>query len=277
MRGPSWNLCCVLLLTTGLAAGGCGTGLAPNAPLNEAAQTDPLNQVTVGDLVEGFQEFRGELLGAREGHAGRPAPFDLTAEQRNQIEELQGRLDAGEITPDEFLQQVRGLIGDAAPRQAFAGFDFFGEPLDHRQAFRRFAGRLAEYLALTDEQKQQARDIFTRAHEDIRALREQAHADILAVLTDAQRAKLEELKNERFASLRQDRPLPRNGPRAGVRLILERLADALELTREQRDQIKSILRQLRQDVKARHQAARDEFRNLLTDEQRVKLDELENQ
>lgn len=285
---------------------GCMTGITPDTTIPDAlaalaqaaGQDTTLNQLTIGDVVQAFEQYASQVSA---GTTAGTAPTPLTQDQQTQLEDLQGQLDRGEITPNEFAQQVHDLIGDVAPGMAFAGMGMMGGP------FREGPGmRLAAQLQLTEEQQQQAQDIFTRLHTDIETLRQNAQDAIKALLTTDQLATLDELMSQR-------RPLPggpggRMGPgmmagepgrgmgpggermggqmgpppaspdEAGAGLgPLARFADELQLTDDQKAAIEQIHTDLQAAVEARHQQARDEFRAILTADQLTLLDQLESQ
>jgi len=272
MRRTSTSLvvCAMAGLTIG-TTGGCGQNITADTTLAEL-----LNQITVGDVVEAFQRFAA-AVGERHGGLGH-LNAHLTDDQRSQIEALQAQLDAGEITREQFVEQVRAIIGDALPNEPFVGFGFGGGPFGGHHGLR-----VGGYLNLTQEQVDAAKEIFEKAHTDITALRTQAQADILAVLTDEQRARLNELVVGLFVGLpfsanNGDANNARNRGPGGFGFgfgrpghAFDRFADALELTDEQRAQIKAIRDALTDAVRARHEQARDEFLALLTDEQLAKL------
>ena len=170
--------------------------------------------------------------------------------------------------------------------------------------------RLGALLGLNDEQKAQARTIHEQARSNIRALREQALADARAVLTDEQKATLDEAL--------ADLPPPPDGPpgmhagpppglhgrgfgppgggpppwadpnlrQAGVPagpppgpppLLPPPIEDELGLSDDQAVAITAIEDALHTAVKARHEQARAEFRAILTSEQIAILDEFEAQ
>ena len=273
----------LMAMTFVIAVGGC-TGITADMTISEAlsqlaqqAANDPtLSQLTVGDLVQGFLAYVSEL-----GDSGQQSGTvsSLTSEQMTQLETLQAQLDSGEITRQEFAEQVHDLIGDVAPGQAFAGRGMMGGPFPEPPG-----AQLADQLQLTDEQRQEADDIFTSLHEDLDALRSAAEDQIKALLTTDQLATLDEL-------LSQDQGPPPGGPhggrmgpppdngseQAGGLGPLERFADELQLTDEQKAAIEKIHTDLQEAVKARHQQARDEFRAILTSDQLALLDEIESE
>ncbi len=283
---------------------GCGTTITGDTTLSKAlsslAQTvtaDPnLGQLTVGDLVQGFAAYASQLApsSGTEGMGGMMMPsapaVQLTADQQAQLEDLQGQLDRGEITQDQFAEQVHALIGDIAPGQAFAGMGMMGGPFQEPPGTN-----LADQLQLTDAQRQQAQDIFQRLHDDITTLRQNAEDQIKALLTADQLAKLAELHTQLprggpgfghmgpppMAAGHNPPPLdpnqdPNAAPVPGLGAFTA-LADELQLTSDQQAAIEQIHTDLQAAVKARHQLARDEFRAILTADQLATLDEIEAQ
>ena len=266
--------------------GGCGitadTTIADALrQLAQGADNDPtLSKMTVGDLVQGFEDYAGQF-------GGPGCMSALSADQLTQLQDLQGQLDRGEITPEEFAQHVQEIIGDIAPGYAFAGMGMMGGPFAGPPG-----GAIADLLQLTDAQQQQADDIFTRLHTDIAALRQAAQDQIRALLTADQLATLDELRAQN-TPLRPGMGMMGGGmmgmggrlgggmlPPAGAGSDpgpLGRLADVLQLTDEQQAAIAQIHTDLRAAVKARHQQARDEFRAILTADQLAILDGIEAQ
>jgi Spy/CpxP family protein refolding chaperone len=246
--------------------------------LAQAASNDPtLNQLTVGDLVQGFLAYVNGL--GADGQQGATVS-SLTSDQITQLEELQRQLDSGEITQQEFAQQVHDLVGDVAPGRAFAGMGMMGGPFPEPPG-----EQLADQLQLTDDQRQQAEDIFTRLHTDLDALRQSAEDQIKALLTADQLTQLDELlaQSQRLPAPppggphggRMGPPPPNGGEPVSGLGPLDRFADALQLTDEQKAAIEQIHTDLQADVKARHQQARDEFRAILTADQLAILDQIE--
>ena len=274
-----------LVACLGIGFAGCGAGILPTDTLAQAAaKIDFLNQITVGDLAQAFQDFANQTMQFRQSQQ---TLANLTDEQVQKLQDLQNQLDSGQITPDQFEAGVRDVIGDDAAAMAFVGRRFFGSPFGHH-----FQGPVSDPLNLTDEQKAQAKAIFEAAHNDIVALREKAHQDILAVLTPEQQAKLEQLRNQgppvgppmgmphgRGPQGRGPHgPMDMRGGRdGGPGDFFARLADELGLTQDQKDQIWAIRDQLRKDVEARHAQARADFIAILTDEQKATLDTIEQQ
>jgi len=283
----------LVALSTGalliLASGGCAGNVDPNQSIAQAltqlaqtaAQVPALNQLTVSDLITGFQQYANQF--GQVAAAGQQT--SLTSEQQQQIEDLQGQLDSGQITQQEFATQVNGLIGSTDPNVASGGFCVcagpFGQPSELPAA---------DPLSLTDAQKQQAQDIFQRLHDDIQTLRQDAHTQILAVLTPDQQAQLDQLFPQpagasgasgpsgplmppphRFGMRGREMGMRGGGPES----FSQYLTGQLQLTDAQQTQIEQIRTNLRAAVQARHQQARDEFRAILTPEQLAILDQME--
>lgn len=238
---PRKALRTIAVLTIGgaalLAVSGCAGNYDPNQTIAQAlgqfaqtaGQVPALNQMTIGDLVAGFQQFVTQLDQANSmGPQG-----SLTADQMQQIQDLQSKLDSGQITEQDFETQVNAIIGNAAPHFVFGGPFARGPRYD-----------LAQALNLTAAQKQQAQDVFQRAHDDIQKLQQDAQAKILAVLTPDQETQLNQ-------------------------------GAEVQLTDAQGTQIDQIRTDLRTAVQARHQQARDEFRAILTADQQAIFDKLE--
>lgn len=107
-----------------------------------------------------------------EGRPHGPGPMgpQLTDEQRAAIAALKDALDAGEITQDEFCQQVHDIVGDP-PCQT---------PLPP--------------IELTEEQQTQAETIFQQARDQIVSLHATARDQVLALLTEEQQQALTDLE-----------------------------------------------------------------------------------
>lgn len=178
--------------------------------IRDDAQTQMLNVLT--------EAQRTELETALE--AGEPLPralrdLDLSDEQRQQLRAIHetNHEAARNVFTDEQRQQLRAMM----PERGFGGRGGKG-------------GMMLEQLNLTDEQQAQ-----------IDAIRDDAKAQSLNVLTDAQRAEVE-------SSLEADEPLHH-----GMR--------DLDLSEEQRQQLRAI-----------HEASHEAVENVLTDEQRQQLE-----
>jgi Spy/CpxP family protein refolding chaperone len=158
----------------------------------------------------------------------------------------------------------------------------------------RILTRLSEYLELSPEQREKARDILEKAKSELgesvgslRELGEKTRERLRAILTDAQREKLDKLRNdmrdtaERMAqnygpALREG--AERLGQEARFRMALR----GLDLTPEQREKVEAIeketaekIRAIQEEVRPKIQAARQEavkkIEEVLTPEQREKF------
>jgi Spy/CpxP family protein refolding chaperone len=271
------------------------TTAAPGQTTPGTPQLATLNQLTVADLVAGFQQFLGQLgqtptTGSQAG---------LTPEQQQQVQGLQGQLDSEEITEDAFATQVHGILGDAASTQTFGVLG--------GSQFQQQATGTSDPLNLTAAQQQQAQDIATRLHDDIAQLRQEAHDQILSVLTADQQAKLNgsssgqpgqpaqpssaktRVQGMGVRSQGTSAEVQGGGTTAGVQkaqsgvgvqgggsgTVWQNPLDSLQLTDAQKAQIDLIRADLRVAVQARHQQACDEFFALLTPDQQALLYEME--
>lgn len=262
----------ILLVPLAFGLGGCTPGAAEDGVLGALlSQIDPntslgevLDQLTVGDLIAGFQSFNRDLSGEGGFAAGGP---DLSDEQLESIREFQAQFSGGQIGRPELGSLVNQTVGDHMPHHAFAGFQFRGGPMGGAPR-----GRLADELGLTEEQQARADEIFEQLHADIRVLRDAIHADIQAVLTEEQLEALDDTSRALFAR--------RGGPRApraaGGNPLSERLTGDLALSEEQEASIAELRDELRGTIRDRHMQARQEFHDILTDEQIVMLDEIES-
>lgn len=181
----------------------------------------------------------------------------------------------------------RTVLADPTARSFDGGFTG-GGPVD----------LLTNILGLSDDQKAQAQDIFDRMRTDLKALRDQAHTDIRNVLTVDQQAKLDEI-------IASHQP-PADGPRGGMpggpppdgaigighvggfgpppmmpgdrqamqQAMLDRLAQDLGLSDDQKAAIKTIQDNLHTAVEARRNQALDELRAILTADQLTLLDQV---
>lgn len=267
MKRREWRVGLLVGAAALLVLTGCGGGLTNDYTAAMLATPE------VGGLVASeFAELEG---GSGEPAAEAPADADngsadgsagggrgrLSEEQRAQIRALEAQLDAGALTPEQFAAQVDTLLG---------------EPQRGGRWGRRIRERFVERLQLTEEQQTAARDIHTAARHEVRKLRIAALGRARLALTEAQREKLAALRTERFASLRDKDSGRHIGRRPPARraAFMGRLATALELTDEQRTQMRSIRQELRNAVRAQHEAARDQFRALLTNEQKQTLEQM---
>lgn len=178
--------------------------------IRDDAQTQMLNVLT--------EAQRTDLEAALE--AGEPLPravrdLDLSDEQRQQLREIHeaSHEAARNVFTDEQREQLRAMM----PERGFGGRGGKG-------------GMMLEQLNLTDQQQAQ-----------IDSIRDDAKAQSLNVLTDAQRTELE-------SSLASDEPL-------------HHAMRDLDLSDEQREQLRAI-----------HEASHEAVENVLTDEQRQQLE-----
>lgn len=238
-----------------------------------------LNQLTVGDVINAYQAYVASQANSTGGHL----PTSLTEDQLSQIEDLQAQLDAGAIDRATFQAGVLNIIGDTMPHPRGPRGGMMGGPFgmgDNAPA--------GDPLNLTNDQKTAAEAIFTQLKTDIDSLQAQAKEDILALLTDEQKTKLQELGLDTLRGLgRPGMRGPGMGPgmrgghhgsmgvgvsNTGNQRYLDLLATKLTLTAEQKTSIQTILDNLQTAVKAAHDKADADFRALLTADQIAILD-----
>jgi Spy/CpxP family protein refolding chaperone len=271
--------------------------VAPGKISVTASPLNVLNQLTIGDLVSAFQNFVG--FGGKTPAGVLQA--GLAPQQQQSIQGLQSQLDGQKINEETFASKLHGVLGTAASSR---GLGVLGTPLSQPPA----AGT-SDPLNLTAEQQQAAQDISTQLHDDIAALRQNAHELIFSVLTPDQQAQFSAATAAQTASPAESGTAQTRAPGAGLRsqatsgeasgsgtsVVAQSAADVadaadqtaeagtpwqtpldtLQLTDTQKAQIELIRSDLRVAVQARHQQARDEFFAILTPEQQATLYGLE--
>ncbi len=247
-----------------IAAGGCA-GISGDSTLQEVLDASGLGSVTINDVLGAIEDFTGQS-------ASLPFGQELTSDQQDQIASLQDQLNNGEITGQQYVEQLADVIGvqavgrpfAAGPGRQFGPGGFRDGPLG-LGAGPGPVGRLDANLDLTEAQQSQAQEIFDNMRTDIVALQDAAQTSIDAVLTADQLATLDSLDVGLFDGMRF----------LGAGAGLNRVINELGLSDDQQTQIQSILDQLKTDMDARRQKARDEFRAILTADQLATLDELD--
>ncbi len=251
-------------LTIGSAVG-CLNSTIPDLVGGETAGIqDILGRLIAGDVAEAFGQFRDA---AADPDAEPNETIQLTDEQRSEIEELQGQLDSGDITSNEFAEEVWQILGDTQPNMALAGANSYGSPMGV------LAGDLiAGVLQLDDEQRQQAEMIVSLLRGDMRNLRQTARDQILDALSDEQRAALP------FVDVLLGTNISNEDPKLQIAmLVIDALVEQLELTEEQQVQIEIVRTILRGGVKGLHESAREQFLMMLDGEQPSILAALETE
>jgi Spy/CpxP family protein refolding chaperone len=178
-----------------------------------------------------------------------------------------GAQPAAAVRPSNSQSAERGVNGQAGPgaRARHAGFN---------------------RLNLTDDQKTQAKAIFSQAHADIQALRDQARGQLRDLLTDEQKAKFDSRPHPLFGGRgpgsRGGRAMEKGvvplgntteqtNQMQGPARLVQRLTAQLGLTTEQVSSISGILTDLHAAVQTRRQTARQQFQALLTPEQLAQI------
>lgn len=272
--GAEMGLAPVLVtLTMGLvfALSGCGSNVVPRQWVGQAAGFGTLLDALLAvDSVEGFRSFAQHVVDPQE----LDGPVrELAAEARERIESLETLRGAGLIANEEFAEQVRGLIEDAAPSAAFAGLGFFGDPMG-----AVFDGTQAAALRLGAEQRRQARGIFQELHASIGALRPVARARIMELMSSEQDAATAALGVFDFGFLRplvQEAGFVPSWPRGAGETLFDQVVQAVGLEVEQVEEFKMVREEFRSLVEMRHELGRDEFEAILDEVQLDMLDNLE--
>jgi Spy/CpxP family protein refolding chaperone len=170
------------------------------------------------------------------------------------------------------LISVPAVADDAAP----CPLGLEGGPGMHGQGHRGAGplGRMADELGLTDEQKAEIRAIMA---EEMPAARQRIEERVAGVLTEEQQARLAELKEEHPGMMSGRRgPGKGRGMRGpgGPGARLERMAEALDLTDEQKTAVRELFAEARQE---KRDEMHEKISALLTPEQQEKLDELRSE
>jgi len=229
----------------------------------------------------------------------------LTADQRTQAQAIfaQARAD----TQAQF-SQVRDQIRNVLTDEQKAKFDSLPHPFAGRgpgawggpHAERGFGrehplqpDRLTSELGLSSDQVAGAKTILDDLHTNVTTLRDQARQQIRGLLTDEQKAKFDSLPQETdksasagpawggafghhkgWAGMRPGGAAGRLSPDERQQRLVQHLTNKLGLDDTQRASIATILENQRPTIKARWEAARTQFRALLTPEQAATLDQM---
>lgn len=154
------------------------------------------------------------------------------------------------------------------PRGLGGGFEKMGHGPDRMGQL----GHMGEELGLTEEQKAEIRAIVA---EEMPAARQRIDERVSAVLTAEQQSKLEVLKEEHPMMTRmgpgKGRGMRGPGGPGGPGARLQRMAEALELTDDQKTAIREIFADTAQRERPE---VREKINNVLTPEQQEKMEEL---
>ena len=129
---------------------------------------------------------------------------------------------------------------------------------------------IPEHLDLTDEQKEQFKDL-RKGH--MEAMREQREA-VMKILTEEQQETLKEMRAKRRKFFGQrGGGKGRHDMRRGDKDAFSRL----DLTEEQKEQLKELREEHRAEIRGTRQKHRTALENVLSDEQREKLEEMKDE
>lgn len=131
--------------------------------------------------------------------------------------------------------------------------------------------RMLEHLDLTDEQREQLKEL----RETMATMREEQRESMMKILTDEQQATLKEMRGKRgkFFGRRGWGAKDRHDMRRGGKGAFSRL----DLTDEQKEQLKELRQEHRAEISATRQKHRTALESVLTDEQRAKLGEMKDE
>ena len=130
---------------------------------------------------------------------------------------------------------------------------------------------ILEHLDLTDKQKEQFKDL-RKGH--MEAMREQREV-VMKILTEEQQETLKEMraKRRKFFGQRGSGGKSRYDTRRGDKDAFSRL----DLTEEQKEQLKELREEHRAEIRETRQKHRTALENVLSDEQREKLEEMKDE
>ena len=158
---------------------------------------------------------------------------------------------------------------------------------EHRQP----AMRMLEHLDLTDEQQEQLQALREKQREAMREQREtmvamgkEQREAVMNILTEEQQETLKEMRGQRgkFFGRRgwggKDRhDMRRGGKDHDMRRGGQGAFSRLDLTDEQKDQLVELRKWHRTEMRETRQKQRTALENVLTDEQRGKLEEMKDE
>ncbi len=156
--------------------------------------------------------------------------------------------------------------------------DHGGKRGDHGGAM----ARVLEHLDLTDEQKEQLRDLrqehmgaMQAQRETMAAMRKEHREAVQEILTEEQQETMEEMRSRRGGFFREhggwgkDRCEMRRGGKGAF--------SRLDLSDEQKEQLKELRQEHRAEMRETRKKHRTALENLLTPEQREKLEEMKDE
>lgn len=89
----------------------------------------------------------------------------------------------------------------------------FAAPGEHGQVYDRHMQRMAGELQLTEQQQEQLREVHREQFEKMKALHAEREKKVEAILTDEQRGKWRELREQRREDMKQHMREPRGHKR----------------------------------------------------------------
>ena len=159
---------------------------------------------------------------------------------------------------------------------------------EHRQPMPWMLGR----LDLTDEQKEQLQalrkehvEVRREQRETMAAMGKEQREAVMNILTEEQQEALKEMRDKRgkFFDRRGDKGKDRHDMRRGgkgrhdARRGGQGAFSRLDLTDEQKEQLKELRQEQRTEMRESRQKHRTALESVLTDEQREKLEEMKDE
>ena len=143
---------------------------------------------------------------------------------------------------------------------------------------------LSDELLMTRPQKNAAEDLDDRLADDLAALQDAAETQFLGILDPEQTSLFDELAREFPTLERMEFLAPERDGRFGFfggfgrreQIDLDTVAIRIDLTTDQRNMLDDLAAQLPEDIRARREAADEEFRALLDPGQLDLLDDVGN-
>jgi Spy/CpxP family protein refolding chaperone len=146
-----------------------------------------------------------------------------------------------------------------------------GKMREHRQP----AMRMLEHLDLTDGQKEQLQALREKHRETMAAMGKEQREAVMNILTDEQQEAMKEMRSKRgkFFGQRGWGGKGRHDMRRGGQGAFSRL----DLTDEQKEQLVELRKEQRTEMRESRQKHRTALENVLTDEQREKLEKMKDE
>ena len=155
-----------------------------------------------------------------------------------------------------------------------------GKMREHRQP----AMRMLEHLDLTDGQKEQLQALREKHRETMAAMGKEQREAVMNILTDEQQEAMKEMRSKRGKFFGQRgwggkgrHDMRRGGKDHDMRRGGQGAFSRLDLTDEQKEQLVELRKEQRTEMRESRQKHRTALENVLTDEQREKLEKMKDE